>query len=56
MIKTPEEIREQPYNLPSGFMWSDMDIANDDDVVVLHSILCLGERGLRSSVGELCRG
>lgn len=46
MIKTPEEIREQPYKLPSGFVWSDIDIANDSDVAVFHIILCLGKRGL----------
>ena len=30
--KTPSEIRETPYKLPTGFEWSDIDIMNDKDV------------------------
>ncbi len=37
--KTPEELRAEPYNMPSGFEWSDVDITKQDQRVELYSLL-----------------
>jgi hypothetical protein len=30
--KRPEEVRATPYNLPTGYVWTDVDINNDAQV------------------------
>ena len=30
--KTIEEIRKEPYDLPEGFVWSDLDVEDPEDV------------------------
>jgi Myristoyl-CoA:protein N-myristoyltransferase, N-terminal domain len=27
-IKTVDEVKQEPYNLPGGFVWADIDISN----------------------------
>lgn len=29
-FKTVEEVKQDPYNLPAGFVWADIDISNRD--------------------------
>ena len=31
-IKTPDDIPEKPYRLPTGFAWADIDIFDEKDV------------------------
>ena len=36
--KSNDELRQEPYKLPDGFSWDELDIVNDDQVkVVLHT-------------------
>ncbi|KCV72722.1 hypothetical protein H696_00300 [Fonticula alba] len=37
--KTPEEIRPEPYKLPAGFQWSDVDMSNDEQSKELYELL-----------------
>jgi glycylpeptide N-tetradecanoyltransferase len=39
--KTSEEIRAEPYNMPAGFEWSDVDISNSDQRKELYTLLAL---------------
>lgn len=32
-IKTPDEIRAEPYRLPPGFQWVDIDVNDEKDVL-----------------------
>jgi hypothetical protein len=29
-IKTVDEVKKEPYNLPAGFVWDDVDISNSE--------------------------
>lgn len=57
-IKTPDMIRQEPYKLPNGFKWVDIDLYNEADVFwsLSHSNSHLGQGCVRSFVGELRRG
>lgn len=37
--KTPEEIRSEPYNMPGGFEWSEVDINDKEQRQELYSLL-----------------
>ena len=37
--KTPEEIRSEPYNMPGGFEWSEVDVNNKEQRLELYSLL-----------------
>jgi len=37
--KTPEEIRADPYNMPPGFEWSDVDMNDADQRLELYNLL-----------------
>lgn len=37
--KPPEEIRKEPYSLPAGFEWDTVDLANDDNLKELYTLL-----------------
>lgn len=39
--KKPEEIRQTPYPLPSGFEWSEIDINNEAELKELYDLLSL---------------
>jgi glycylpeptide N-tetradecanoyltransferase len=34
-----EEVRDKPYNLPSGFYWADVDITNRDEAHEVYELL-----------------
>jgi hypothetical protein len=35
-VKTPSEVKQDPGALPSGFVWSQIDIMNDEQVSWFH--------------------
>ena len=37
--KSPEEIRAEPYNMPGGFEWSNLDVTNDEQRQELYTLL-----------------
>ena len=37
--KTPEEIRAEPYNMPTGFEWSTLDIIDPNQRQELYTLL-----------------
>ena len=37
--KSPDEIRSDPYNMPAGFEWSDVDVTNREQRVELYTLL-----------------
>lgn len=37
--KTPDQIRAEPYNLPDGFVWDTLEIANDSILRELYTLL-----------------
>ena len=37
--KTPEEIRQEPYNMPAGFEWSTVDITSPEEKLELYTLL-----------------
>mmetsp|Transcript_87588 Transcript_87588/g.252916 ORF Transcript_87588/g.252916 Transcript_87588/m.252916 type:complete len:421 (-) Transcript_87588:28-1290(-) len=37
--KKPEELRAEPYNMPGGFEWSDVDITNQEQRQELYALL-----------------
>jgi glycylpeptide N-tetradecanoyltransferase len=37
--KKPEEIRSEPYNMPGGFEWSDVDVTDKEQRTELYSLL-----------------
>lgn len=37
--KKPEEVRQEPYNLPEGFVWDTLDIKNDAILKELYNLL-----------------
>lgn len=37
--KTPDEIRAEPYNMPGGFVWSDVDINDKEQRTELYALL-----------------
>ncbi|XP_055350979.1 glycylpeptide N-tetradecanoyltransferase 1-like [Paramacrobiotus metropolitanus] len=38
-VKTVEEVRKEPYNLPSGFYWDVMDVNNKETLEELYQLL-----------------
>ena len=38
-IKTPQEVRQEPLALPSGFEWSQIDITNDEQCKEVYVLL-----------------
>lgn len=37
--KSPEELRQEPYSMPAGFEWSDVDVTNVDQRLELYNLL-----------------
>ncbi|CAJ1951130.1 unnamed protein product [Cylindrotheca closterium] len=37
--KKPEEIRQEPYNMPAGFEWSTVNITNQEEKMELYTLL-----------------
>ena len=37
--KPAEEIRQEPYTMPAGFEWSDLDISNAEQRMELYKLL-----------------
>lgn len=37
--KSPEEIRQEPYNMPPGFEWSTVDVTSPDEKLELYTLL-----------------
>ena len=37
--KTVEEVKKEPYNLPPGFVWSNVDINDDAQAQELYDLL-----------------
>lgn len=37
--KTVAEVKDKPYNLPSGFVWSDIDMNDKDQVEEVYTLL-----------------
>lgn len=41
VIKTPSQIRAEPYKLPTGFKWVDIDLTDEKDVWSLSTCIHL---------------
>ena len=54
-IKTPDEIRAEPYKLPTGFKWVDIELNDEKDVCPHSLFIHLDSRCLYSSTRELRR-
>ena len=37
--KSPEEIRQEPYNMPPGFEWSTVDVTSPEEKLELYTLL-----------------
>jgi glycylpeptide N-tetradecanoyltransferase len=38
-VKTLEQVSKEPYNLPSGYSWDDLDLADDVQAKELYDLL-----------------
>merc|ERR1719506_3321592 len=38
-IKTPEDVRDQPYALPDAFEWSSCDVMHDEEIMEIYTLL-----------------
>ena len=37
--KTVDMVKDKPYNLPGGFVWSDVDIMNREEALEVYELL-----------------
>jgi glycylpeptide N-tetradecanoyltransferase len=37
--KTPADVKQEPYNLPDGFKWVDIDVTSDEEIKELYELL-----------------
>lgn len=37
--RTVSEIKDKPYNLPAGFVWSDVDISDESQAKEVYELL-----------------
>jgi hypothetical protein len=38
-VKKLEDVQKEPYNLPAGYAWADLDLTQDDQAEELYNLL-----------------